>query len=96
MIKVWSKWSHARATHGTEVSLVPLLTKKNSSLRPWIYNYFNDGQNLRDECWLLEIAGRGKPERFFDCGDSRDIEKNTNWSRRRFTRPHQWSCAVMT
>ena len=64
MIKVWSKWSHARATHGTEVSLVPLLTEKNSSHRQWIYSYFNDGQNLRDECWLLEIAGRGKPERF--------------------------------
>ena len=53
-------------------SLVPLLTGKVTSHRPWIYSYLNDGQILRDEHWLLEIPGRDKPERFFECGDSRD------------------------
>ena len=53
-------------------SLVPLLTGKASSHRPWIYSYLNDGQILRDGRWLLEIPGRGEPERLFDCEESRN------------------------
>ena len=53
-------------------SLVRLLTGKTSSHRPWIYSYLNDGQILRDSRWLLEIPGRGEPERLFDCGESRN------------------------
>ncbi|MEQ1830196.1 MAG: sulfatase-like hydrolase/transferase [Pirellula sp.] len=53
-------------------SLMPLITGKANSHRPWIYSYLNDGRILRDSRWLLEIPGQGEPERLFDCGDSRN------------------------
>lgn len=53
-------------------SMVPLLRGQTATHREWIYSYLDDGRVLRGDRWLLEIPRRGQPERFFDCGDSRD------------------------
>ena len=53
-------------------SMVPLLRGETSRHREWIYSYLDDGRILRNDRWLLEIPGQGKPERFFDCGQSRN------------------------
>lgn len=53
-------------------SLVPLMLGEAATHREWIYSFLDDGRILRDDRWLLEIPGKGKPERFFDCGESRD------------------------
>jgi arylsulfatase A len=53
-------------------SLLPLLRGETTAHREWIYSFLEDGRILRDQRWLLEIPGKGKPERFFDCGESRD------------------------
>jgi arylsulfatase A len=53
-------------------SMVPLLRGETSRHRDWIYSFLDDGRVLRDDRWLLEIPGKGQPERFFDCGQCRD------------------------
>jgi hypothetical protein len=55
-------------------SLVPVLRGRGETPhhRDWIYAHFEDGRVLRDSRWLLEIAGAGKGEKFFDCGENRD------------------------
>lgn len=53
-------------------SLMPVLRGEKARHRDWIYSHLDDGRILRDERWLLEIPKGGKPERFFDCGASRD------------------------
>ncbi len=53
-------------------SMVPLVRGETARHREWIYSFLDDGRILRNDRWLLEIPGRGKPERFYDCGKSRD------------------------
>jgi arylsulfatase A len=53
-------------------SMVPLLRGETTRHRDWVYSFLDDGRILRDDRWLLEIPGEGKPERLFDCGRSRD------------------------
>lgn len=53
-------------------SFAPLLRGETTKHREWIYSFLDDGRILRDNRWLLEIPGGGKPERFFDCGEHRD------------------------
>ncbi len=53
-------------------SLFPLLTGATTQHRDWIYSHLNDGQILREKNWLLELPGKGKPEKFYNCGESRD------------------------
>ena len=51
-------------------SLGPVLRGQQEKHRDWIYSHLDDGRVLRDDRWLLEI--KGKAEKFFDCGTSRD------------------------
>lgn len=53
-------------------SLGPVLRGEKEKHRDWIYSHLDDGRILRDTRWLLEIPKGDKPERFFDCGESRD------------------------
>jgi arylsulfatase A len=53
-------------------SLVPVLRGEVPEHREWIYSHLDDGRILRDARWLLEIPPGGGPEKFFDCGESRD------------------------
>ncbi len=53
-------------------SLLPLLRGDSPAHRDWIYSHLDDGRVLRDGRWLLEIGMKGKGEKFFDCGGSRD------------------------
>lgn len=53
-------------------SLGPLLRGETATHRDWIYSHLDDGRILRDARWLLEISKGGGPERFTDCGQSRD------------------------
>ncbi|MFO0251030.1 MAG: sulfatase-like hydrolase/transferase [Planctomyces sp.] len=53
-------------------SLLPVVTGRQARHRDWIYSHLDDGRVLRDERWLLELPKGGGPEKFFDCGDSRN------------------------
>lgn len=53
-------------------SLVPVVTGKQARHRDWIYSHLDDGRVLRDERWLLELPQGGGPEKFYDCGTSRN------------------------
>ena len=53
-------------------SMVPLLRGETTRHREWIYSYLDDGRLLRSERWLLELPGKGEPERLLDCGQCRD------------------------
>lgn len=53
-------------------SMVPLLLGETTRHRDWIYSFLEDGRILRDDRWLLEIPGKGQPERLYDCGPCRD------------------------
>ena len=53
-------------------SMLPLLRGETVRHREWIYSFLEDGRILRDDRWLLEVPGKGEPERFFDCGQSRN------------------------
>lgn len=59
-------------------SLLPVLTGQQARHRDWIYSHLDDGRVLRDERWLLEVPRGGGPEKFFDCGDSRNGEGYRN------------------
>ncbi len=59
-------------------SLAPLLRGETDKHRDWIYAHYEDGRILRDARWLLEIAGTGKGEKFFDCGENRDGDGYNN------------------
>ncbi|MCI0356868.1 MAG: sulfatase-like hydrolase/transferase [Planctomycetaceae bacterium] len=52
-------------------SLVPTLRGEGTKHRDWVFSYLGPGRIIRDERWLLEVPGRGQPERLYDCGDSR-------------------------
>ncbi|MEX2172798.1 MAG: sulfatase-like hydrolase/transferase [Pirellulaceae bacterium] len=53
-------------------SLAPTLRGESQKHRDWLFSYLGPGRMIRDERWLLEVPGEGRPERFFDCGESRD------------------------
>ena len=52
-------------------SLVPTLRGEGKKHREWVFSYLGPGRIIRDERWLLEVPGQGRPERLYDCGDSR-------------------------
>ncbi|MDX1945104.1 MAG: sulfatase-like hydrolase/transferase [Pirellulaceae bacterium] len=52
-------------------SLVATLRGGAEKHRDWLFSYLGAGRILRDDRWLLEVPGEGKPEKFFDCGTSR-------------------------
>ena len=53
-------------------NLLPVLKGETEKHRDWIFSYLEHGRILRDGRWLLESPGKGKPDRLYDCGDSRD------------------------
>jgi arylsulfatase A len=52
-------------------SLVPTLRGDAKKHRDWVFSYLGPGRLVRDERWLLELPGEGRPARMFDCGESR-------------------------
>lgn len=65
-----AKWPADKKVDGS--SMLGVLHGQKERHRDWVYSHLNDGRVLRDERWLLELPGAGAPERFFDCGQSRD------------------------
>ena len=67
------KLSEAKPGHQVDgKSMLPLMRGTTQSHRPWIYSHLDDGRVVRDQRWLLEIPGKNKPAKFFDCGSNRD------------------------
>jgi arylsulfatase A-like enzyme len=52
-------------------SLATTLRGEGKPHRDWVFSYLGPGRLIRDQRWLLEVPGRGQPERMYDCGQSR-------------------------
>ena len=52
-------------------SLAGTLRGEDKRHREWVFSYLGPGRLIRDERWLLEVSGQGRPDRMYDCGDSR-------------------------
>jgi arylsulfatase A-like enzyme len=52
-------------------SLAPTLRGEKSKHRDWLFSYLGPSRILRDERFVLEVPGQGRPGRMLDAGQSR-------------------------